>query len=289
MTRRDILTAVPVAFHDDGTLDLDGSREILRYVAASGNEGAFVLGTTGEFPSLSFEERGQLAALSLQELADVMRVVVHVGAPSLFEVLRLIGQARDLGATEIAVLTPYYLPSDDNTLRDFFTAVDAASAGLSVYIYVYRKRSGNFVSVDLMAELAQLPNIVGAKVSEEPLDLIASYRAVVPAGFLLYTGADAELAAAADSGAQGVISGISSVFPKPFRALATAADSGDPDQLAAAQADVDTVVSAIAGDMGRMKAAYRQLGINGGTTRMAIAPPSPEALAEIARVTPLFR
>jgi 4-hydroxy-tetrahydrodipicolinate synthase len=289
MTRRDILTAVPVAFHDNGDLDLDGSREILRYVAASGNEGAFVLGTTGEFPSLSFEERGQLAALSLAELSPVMRVVVHVGAPSLYEVLRLIGQARELGATEIAVLTPYYLPADDAALREFFTAVDAASAGLAVYIYVYRKRSGNFVSVELMAELAQLPNIVGAKVSEESLDLIAQYRAVVPDGFLIYTGADAELAAAADSGAQGVISGISSVFPKPFRALAEAADSGDPARLAAAQADVDTVVSAIAGDMGRMKAAYRELGINGGTTRMAISPPSDAALAEIARVTPLFR
>lgn len=289
MTRRDILTAVPVAFHDNGSLDLDGSREILRYVAASGNEGAFVLGTTGEFPSLSFEERGQLAALSLEELSPVMRVVVHVGAPSLYEVLRLIGQARDLGATEIAVLTPYYLPADDDTLRAFYTAVDAASAGLAVYIYVYRKRSGNFVGVELMAELAQLPNIVGAKVSEESLDLIAQYRAVVPADFLIYTGADAELAAAADSGAQGVISGISSVFPKPFRALAVAADSGDPELLASAQADVDTVVAAVAGDMGRMKAAYRELGINGGTTRMAISPPSDAALAEIARVTPLFR
>jgi 4-hydroxy-tetrahydrodipicolinate synthase len=289
MTRRDILTAVPVAFHDDGSLDLDGSREILRYVAASGNEGAFVLGTTGEFASLSFEERGQLAALSLQELSDSMRVVVHVGAPSLYEVLRLIEQARELGATEIAVLTPYYLPATDDALRDFFTAVDAASEGLSVFIYVYRKRTGNFVSVELMAELARLPRIGGAKVSEEPLSLIAEYRAVVPDEFLLYTGADAELAAAADFGAQGVISGVSSVLPKPFRALADAAESGDAQRIAAAQADVDTVVSAIAGDMGRMKAAYRVLGVNGGTTRMAIAPPSPEALAEIERVTPLYR
>jgi 4-hydroxy-tetrahydrodipicolinate synthase len=289
MTRRDILTAVPVAFHDDGRLDLEGSREILRYVAASGNEGAFVLGTTGEFPALSLDERGQLTAMSLEELSGHMRVIVHVGASSLFEVLRLIAQARDLGATEIAVLTPYYLPATDVALREFFTAVDAASDGLSVFVYVYRKRTGNFVSPELMAELARLPHVVGAKVSEEPLDVIAQYRAVVPEDFLLYTGADAELATAVDHGAQGVISGVSSVFPKPFRMLAAAADTGDPAAIAAAQADVDTVVSAIRGDMGRMKAAYRELGIRGGTTRMAIEQPSAEALAEIARVAPLFR
>ncbi|MDH6182098.1 4-hydroxy-tetrahydrodipicolinate synthase [Microbacteriaceae bacterium SG_E_30_P1] len=289
MTRRDILTAVPVAFTADGGLDLDGSREILEYVAASGNEGAFVLGTTGEFPALSFEERGALTKLSLEVLSPAMRVVVHVGAPSLYEVLRLIEQARSLGAKEIAVITPYYLPSTDEALLDFFTAVSVASDGLDVYVYVYRKRTGNFVSVELMATLAGLPHIVGAKVSEEPLELIAEYRAAVPESFLLYTGADRELAAAAGSGAQGVVSGISSVLPKPFRALAAAADSGDADALAAAQADVDVVVSAIAGDMGRMKAAYSALGINGGTTRMAIQAPDAEAIAEIERVVSQYR
>lgn len=288
MTRRDVLTAVPVAFHADGSLDLSGSQEILQYVAASGNEGAFVLGTTGEFPSLSFEERGQLVELSLAELSAHMRVVVHVGASSQFEVLRLIAQARDLGATEIAVLTPFYLPSTDAALVEFFTAVSAASDGLDVYVYVYQKRSGNFVSIQMMAELAALPNIVGAKVSEEPLELIAAYRAVVPADFLIYTGADRELANAAEAGAQGVVSGISSVLPKPFRALIAAADSGDATQLAEAQAVVDEVVAAIAGDMGRMKAAYRALGVNGGTTRMAIQAPDASAIAEIERVVGLY-
>ena len=289
MTRRDILTAVPVAFSADGSLDLDGSREILEYVAASGNEGAFVLGTTGEFPALSFEERGELTKLSLEVLSPVMRVVVHAGAPSLYEVLRLIDQAKELGAKEIAVLTPYYLPATDDALRDFFTAVNNASDGLDVYVYVYQKRSGNFVSVALMAELAQLSNIVGAKVSEEPLELIAQYREVVPAEFLIYTGADRELANAAAAGAQGVVSGISSVLPKPFRALAAAADTGDAAQIEKAQADVDVVVAAIAGNMGRMKAAYRALGVNGGTTRMAIEAPDAAAIAEIDRVVGIYR
>jgi 4-hydroxy-tetrahydrodipicolinate synthase len=153
---------------------------------------------------------------------------------------------------------------------------------------VYQKRSGNFVSVELMAELATLPNIVGAKVSEEPLELIAAYREVVPEDFIIYTGADRELAAAADFGAQGVVSGISSVLPKPFRALITAADNADAAALGEAQAVVDEVVTAIAGNMGRMKAAYRALGINGGATRMAIEAPDAEAVADIERVVRLY-
>lgn len=289
MTRRDILTAVPVAFHSDGSLDLAGSREILEYVAASGNEGAFVLGTTGEFPSLTADERDELTKLSLEVLAPVMRVVVHVGAPSTYQALQYVHQARAAGATEIAVLTPYYLASTDAALLEHFTRIAEASDGLDVYIYVFRTVSGNFVSNELMARLALLPNVVGAKISDEPLEQIAAYRSVVPENFLLYTGSDRDLARAGDHGAQGVVSGISSVLPKPFRALAEAAAAGDPARLRQAQADVDDVVDTIQGNIGRMKAAYRDLGVAGGTVRMAIEAPSTEVLADISRVVAAHR
>jgi 4-hydroxy-tetrahydrodipicolinate synthase len=276
-SRPEIITAVPTGFDSRGAVDLDASREILEFVAASGNEGAFVLGTTGEFPALSLEERGQLTRLAVDVLSPRMRVIVHVGAASLFEVLQLIDQARAAGAQEIAVLTPYYLPLTDGALEDFFRAVDQASAGLQVFVYVYRKRSNNMVSPQLMQTVSNLPNIVGAKVSEEPLSLLDEYRAVVPDDFQIYTGADADVMAVGDHGAQGVVSGISSVLPKPFRAAA--AGEGDPAQL---QADVDLAVSAIAGDMARMHHAYELLGVASGTCRMAIADPDAEARALIA-------
>lgn len=281
MTRRDILTAVPVAFQPDGALDLDGSRAILRFVADSGNEGAFVLGTTGEFPALSFDERVALTKASIEELADRMRVVVHVGAPSLFEVLRLLRAAREAGATEVAVITPYYLTASDDALYEFYRAVSDAAEGVDVYVYVFRARTGNFVSEALMARLAALPHIVGAKVSDEPLEQIAAYRAAVPTDFLIYTGADRDLVRAAEVGAQGVISGISSVLPRPFRALRAAADSGDAEAIARTQADVDLAVDAVRGDMARMKYVYELRGIPAGTVRMAIDAPDAQARAEL--------
>ena len=289
MRSREILTAVPVAFHESGELDLEGSREILKFVAGSANEGAFVLGTTAEFPSLTFEERTALVVASIEELSPHMRVVVHVGGASTYEALRLVVQARDAGAKEIAVLTPYYLTATDQALFDYYQAISRASGGLDVYIYVFREVSGNFVSNELMAKLATLPNVVGAKVSGEPLEQIRAYRKVVPEGFLIYTGSDRDLGHAADFGAQGVISGISSVLPKPFRALAATYASGDETEIERAQRIVDDVVGVIAGNMGRIKAAYALLGVHGGTTRMAIEAPSAAVLAEIERVVSLYR
>src|SRR3546814_4716037 len=82
-----IFTALPVAFQTDGALSIEGNTAILRKCAASGVDGAFVLGTTGEFPSLSEAERRTLTRISLDLLPD-KRVVVHVGAASLREVER---------------------------------------------------------------------------------------------------------------------------------------------------------------------------------------------------------
>ncbi|CAN7510268.1 MULTISPECIES: dihydrodipicolinate synthase family protein [Microbacterium] len=289
MTRYDILTAVPTAFHRDGTLDIEGSRAIFRFVADSGNEGAFVLGTTGEFPAVDADEFAAIVEAALAELQERMRVVVHVGRPSTFEAVRLTRIARRLGATEFAALTPYYLQATDDAIFEYYRAVSEAVGDGRLYVYIYPARSGNPVSPELLARLARLPNVVGAKISELSLDDIAAYRAVVPADFDLYTGADRDLIAAVEVGAQGVVSGVSSVTPKPFRALADAARSGDAAAIVAAQAAVDDVVALIGGDMARMKEAYRVLDVVDTHCRMAIAEPSAAERTAVAEVVAAHR
>ncbi|NJI57999.1 dihydrodipicolinate synthase family protein [Microbacterium oxydans] len=289
MTRYDILTAVPTAFRRDGSLDLEGSRAIFRFVGDSGNEGAFILGTTGEFPAVDVAEFTALVAAAVEELQDRMRVIVHVGQPSTFEAVRLVEIAKRLGVTEFAALTPYYLKSTEDAIFDYFRAVSDAVGDGRLYVYIYPARSGNTVSPELLVRLAELPNIVGAKLSELSLDEIAAYRAVVPADFELYTGADRDLIAAVDAGAQGVVSGVSSVTPKPFRALADAGRSGDAEAIAVAQAAVDDVVSLIGGDMARMKEAYRVLDVVDAYCRMAIAEPTDAERTAVAEVVAAHR
>lgn len=289
MTRRDIITAIPTSFHADGTLDEEGSRAIFRHVARSGNEGAFVLGTTGEFPSIDDTEFRTLVAAALKEMSDVMRVIVHVGQPSAFEAVRRMLVAQSLGATEFAAITPYFLASSESGVFDYFSKLSDAVADGQLYVYIYPARSGNGVSAALLARLAALPGIVGAKVSELPLEIIAEYRAAVPEDFLIYTGADRDLVDAVNAGAQGVVSGVSSVLPKPFRALAAAADGGPAESIAAAQDAVDDVVRVIGGDMALMKTALRLMGVADGVCRMSLDDPDAAAVSELERVITAYR
>lgn len=288
MPAPEIITAVPTAFTRRGELNVEGTRQIFRKSATSGVDGAFVLGTTGEFPSMTFDERGRVVRVALEELAG-KRCIIHVGAASRYEVLRLIDQARDLGATEIAAITPYYLPATDDALRRHYAAISRASDGLRVYVYAFRARTGNYVTPEMMAELAALPNIAGAKVSGEPLGQISAYRAAVPDDFVLYTGSDRDVLQAVNSGAQGIVSGVGSALPEPFlNAASLVAAGADGPGLQEGQAAVLDAVAAIGGNMASIKAALSFEGIDAGYPRMALDEPDDAKLAEIEHIVRRF-
>ncbi len=287
MPTHDIITAVPLAFDERGALDLGGSREILEYVAGSGVQGALVLGTTGEFPALSVEERNAVARLSVEVLQG-MRVIVHVGAASRFEVSQLIAGARDAGATEIAVLTPYYLPAPPEEVFDFFSGVVAEAAGLDVYVYMFEARTGIPVDEDLIVRLAGLPGVVGVKVSGESLGLITSFRSRLPEGFRIYTGSDGDFARAGHAGADGVISGVASAFARPFIAMRQALLAADEERVTELQADIDEVVEAVDGSPARMRSVHRLAGRPVGGRRMPIPEPDAAVLARLECAVPRF-
>lgn len=273
-----ILTALPVAFSDDGSLSQEGNEAILKKCAASAVDGAFIIGTTGEFPSLNYDERRKLTRLSLDLLKE-KRVVVHVGAPSLYQVAQLIGQAKEEGAKEIAVITPYFLPATDEALLEFYKGVSDLSEGLGVFVYLFKDRTGVTVTPQLMAKIAEFSNIIGVKISGETLETVAKYREVLPESFLVFTGSDREIGRLHTIGAQGVISGIASVYPEVFVALAEAVAAGDTAAQQQVQKDVNAVVDGLLGDIERLKAGLRRQGIKAGKARMSIGLPDTETNA----------
>lgn len=288
MHAHDIITAVPLAFDEkDDSLDLEGTRRILEYVASSGVQGALILGTTGEFPALSIDERNIVARLAVELLGD-MRVIVHVGAASRYEVSQLIAGARAAGAREIAVLTPYYLPAPPDEVYAFFEQVVAEAEGLDVYVYMFEARTGIPVDEQLIVRLAELPGVVGVKVSGEALALISSFRRRLPERFRIYTGADGDYARAGAAGADGVISGVASAFARPFLAMRDALLAADEARIAELQTDIDEVVEAVDGSPARMRAVHRLAGRAVGGRRMPIPDPTDAELARLERAIPRF-
>lgn len=251
MTAR-IISAVPVPFTADGSLDLATYDAALAAIAPHVG-GALIAGTTGEFPALDDDERVEL----FRRAADVLgaqRVVAHLGHGSTRQVLRLAEAVAGLGIGRFALLSPYYLPTDDDGVVEFFRALTEAHPQAEVYAYLFPERTGMDVSPETLARVLALPGMVGVKLSGGAAARLPEYAAALGPDHELYSGDDSTLPAVLAAGGTGVVSGVSSAFPETFAALARALDAGSPD-ADAAQAVVKEIVPLVGPTVPRLKAA----------------------------------
>jgi hypothetical protein len=141
-------------------------------------------------------------------------------------VLRLAEAAAPLGITRFALLTPYYLPTDDEGVLTWFRTVTEALPGARGYAYLFPERTGLDVAPDVLRRIMALPGMAGVKLSGGAAARLDEYAPCLSEGQELYSGDDATLPWVLEKGGAGVVSGVSAAFPQPFAALARALDAG---------------------------------------------------------------
>lgn len=286
---RRLLVALPTMFSFDGELDLDATARAGELVARSRADGAFVAGTTGEFLALEPSERRAVFATQRAALGS-KRLIAHIGAGSTRQAIAMMEDALSSGITEFAALTPYYLPGTPRATYDHFKAISSAAAGRArIYVYLFLARTTTAVTGEELARIAELPGIVGAKVSGFDLPAVMEYRRATPPEFEVFTGNDADFPVAEANGIDGVVSGVASCFPATFDRMIAALESGDAETIAAAQTQVLEVVELIAGDIARIKIALAAQGIGGSTVRMAIEQPASDVVTAIRNAVATYQ
>jgi 4-hydroxy-tetrahydrodipicolinate synthase len=248
-----IISAVPVPFLGDGTIDLPEFDAALRSLDAHVH-GVLVAGTTGEFPALDDAERVGLFGRAVDVLG-AERVIAHIGHASARQVVRLAEAATPLGITRFAVLTPYYLPADDDGVLAHFRAVTEALPGARVYPYLFPERTGLDVSPEALGRIMALPGMAGVKLSGGAAARLAEYAPCLHDGQELFSGDDATLPLVLEKGGAGVVSGVSAAFPQTFAALARALDAGPGPESDELQATAVRLVGLAGPTIPRLKAA----------------------------------
>jgi 4-hydroxy-tetrahydrodipicolinate synthase len=273
-----LLSAVPVPFHTNGDLDVDGQKTLLCHLKDAGIGGVFVAGTTGEFIALDDDERAIVLTAAL-EVYGADAVYMHVGAAAARQAESLTAQAVALGAKRLAAITPFYLPSGPAGLVDNYRRLDAVAGDAQIYVYLFAARTGSTVTPDLLAELATISSVAGAKISGESTSQVLQYVRAVPDDFEVYSGNDIEFGDFVRAGGTGAVSGVSSVFPRPFLDLADALNRSDDQAAALAQERVKQAVAAVNGaDIALLKAGLSLQGLPAGPTRVALDQPTPAQL-----------
>lgn len=289
-----ILVPLLTPFGEDQSLDLERARSLVRHLIDSGNADSLVLtGTTGEFHTMSFEERVKLFEMVRAEFSDEIPSIAGVGAASTIETVALAKKAQELGFDTVMVVCPYYAKPNQRELYDHFKAVSEA-VELNILLYNIPIFTGVNLDPETVSRLAELRNIVGIKEEAElnPKQMTAFLNAT-PEEFIIYNGDDTMiLEAYAQGGAKrigGVISGASHLIGNQIREMIETFLAGDIKTAAATQRSFLPLFR-VMGQNGRVnpaalwKDALRLAGLDAGIPRLPLSRGITEEVEEIRRV-----
>jgi len=220
------LVAIATPMHEDGSLDLASLRKLVDWHVEEGTDAIVVVGTTGESPTVDFDEHCELIRVTVEQAAGRIPVIAGTGANSTSEAIELTNCAKTAGAHAALSVTPYYNKPPQEGLYRHFKAI-AEAVDLPLILYNVPGRTGVDMSNDTTLRLAQLPNIIGTKDATGSIERNTDLIRRRPKDFAIYTGDDATGLAFMLLGGHGVISVTANVAPKLMQEMCVAAFSGN--------------------------------------------------------------
>jgi len=220
------LVAIVTPMFEDGSLDIEGLRSLVDWHIAEGSDGIVIVGTTGESPTVSFDEHCQLIRIAVEQSAGRIPVIAGTGANSTSEAIELTRCAKEAGAQAGLSVVPYYnKPTQEGLYRHYKAIAEAVE--LPLILYNVPGRTVADLSNDTTLRLAQVPGIVGIKDATGSMERAADLLRRAPADFALYSGDDGSAMPFMLLGGHGVISVTANVAPKLMHEMCVAARAGN--------------------------------------------------------------
>ncbi|MDQ3187453.1 MAG: 4-hydroxy-tetrahydrodipicolinate synthase [Pseudomonadota bacterium] len=220
------LVALVSPMYEDGSLDFDAYRRLIDWHIAEGTSAIVAVGTTGESPTVTPDEHGELIKIAVEAVRGRVPVVAGTGGNSTAEAIELTRHAKQVGADASLQVVPYYnKPTQEGLYRHFRTI--AEKVDLPVILYNVPGRTVADLSSETALRLARVDGIIGLKDATSDMARAAELLKHAPPGFALYSGNDDTALALMLMGGQGVISVTANVAPRLMSEMCAAALSGD--------------------------------------------------------------
>lgn len=214
----------------NGKVDEQAFQDLVDWQIKQGSHGVVPCGTTGESPTLSHEEDMRVTALCVEAANGRVPVIAGAGSNNTAEAIQLSQAAKDAGADAVLIVTPYYnKPTQDGLFAHYKAIHDAVE--IPILIYNIPGRCIVDMSVETMARLAELPNIIGVKDATADLSRPARTRGAIGPDFVQLSGEDATIVPFLAQGGHGCISVTANVAPRACADLHEAWQRGDFDRV----------------------------------------------------------
>ncbi|MCG6135794.1 MAG: 4-hydroxy-tetrahydrodipicolinate synthase [Nostoc sp. LLA-1] len=221
-----VVTAMITPFKTDGSVNYDVAAELAANLANNGTDTLVVCGTTGESPTLSWEEEYQLFVEVLQAVAGKAKVIAGCGSNSTKEAIAATEKAAKIGVHGSLQVVPYYNKPPQIGLYQHFQAIAQACPDLPLLLYNVPGRTGQNLSPETVARLAEISNIVGIKEASGNLDQASEIRRLTPQEFQIYSGDDSLTLPLLAIGAKGVVSVASHLVGNQLQQMIQAFSAG---------------------------------------------------------------
>lgn len=276
-----VITAMITPFNGAGEVDYDVAAKLAVHLVEHGSDGLVICGTTGESPTLSWDEEYQLFQVIKQAVAGRAKIIAGTGSNSTTEAIAATEKAASLGLDGALLVVPYYNKPPQEGLYRHFRDIALAVPELPVMLYNIPGRTGQNLLPETVARLAEISNICSIKEASGNLDQVSHVRQLTPPDFEIYSGDDSLTLPMLAVGASGVVSVASHLVGDSLQQMVTAFKQGQPQTSLQIHLKLLPLFKAlfITTNPIPVKAALRLKGWAVGETRLPLA----EASAEVTK------
>lgn len=211
----------------EGEVDYEALGKLIDFHVDNGTDAVLVCGTTGESPTLTFEEHDKVVEYAVKHANGRIKIIAGTGANATHEAVHLTAHAKEVGADAALLVVPYYnKPTQEGLYRHFATV--AEEVDIPIILYNIPSRTGVEIGVDTVYRLvSEYPNVVGSKESTPNMDRISELRRRLGENFSILSGDDSLTLPMMALGAKGVISVANNIVPREIKALTEFAREGN--------------------------------------------------------------
>ncbi len=281
-----VLTAMITPFTQDGAVNYDVAAQLAANLANNGTDTVVVCGTTGESPTLSWDEEYQLFTAVLQAVDQKAKVMAGCGSNSTKEAIAATQKAAKIGVHGVLQVVPYYNKPPQEGLYRHFQAIAQASPDLPLLLYNVPSRTGQNLLPETVARLSTVENIVGIKEASGNLDQVSEIRRLTSQEFQIYSGDDSLTLPMLAVGAKGVVSVASHLVGNKLQKMIQAFNSSQVEIARAIHLELYPLFKALFMTTNPIpvKAALKLQGWEVGSTRLPLCQASAEVSQKLELV-----
>lgn len=221
-----VLTALITPFTEDGRVNYEVAEKLAAHLADNGTDTFVVCGTTGESPTLTWDEEYELFRVVQQAVAGKAKVIAGTGSNSTHEAIAATQKAAKLGLDGSLQVVPYYNKPPQEGLYQHFKAIAESTPEMPLMLYNIPGRTGQSLLPETVIRLAEIPNIVAIKEASGTLDQTSQIRQGTDPDFLIYSGDDSLTLPLLAVGGFGVVSVASHLVGNRLQAMIQAFEAG---------------------------------------------------------------